>query len=134
MQEKTKKFQPAKVTHKVIGKQGRRLKYDSKTLVIKSELVNSPIHYRYAWARNPMGNIRLSIRFGNEVALPTQRSDNWSNADLLKAYTGKVAVDPGKLSKSENNSLRAALTKEDRRRKIEEARAILKEEKELSAK
>ena len=131
---KDMKFQAAKVSHKVIGKKGRKVQYDNKTLVLSSPLIEEPAHYRYAWGRNPMGNIRLSLRFANEVPLATQRSDNWSNADLLKALTGKKAVDPGKLSKSESNALRAALTKEDMRRKIEEAKAMLKLEKELSSK
>ena len=128
------KFQPAEVSHKIIGKQGRKVKYDNKTLVLKSFLIDKPVHFRYAWARNPMGNIRRSNRFGNEIPLPTQRSDKWSNADLLKAYTGKEASDLGKLSKGDNNSLRAELTKEDQRRKLEAAKALLKAEKELSSK
>ena len=128
------KFQPATVTNKAIGKKGRKIITDPKILVLKSSLITKPAHYRYAWARNPMGNVRLSLRFANEVPLATQRSDKWSNADLLKSLTGKEAADPGKLSKSENNALRAALQKEDQRRKIEEAKALLKLEKELSKK
>ena len=128
------KFQAAKVTHKIIDKKGRKFQYDNKTLVLSSSLINQPVHFRYAWARNPLGNVRLSLRFANEVPLPTQRSDKWSNADLLKALTGKIAADPGKLSKSENNQLKAALMKEDLRRQISEAQALLKHQKEISSK
>ncbi|MEM7391415.1 MAG: hypothetical protein AAF492_03625, partial [Verrucomicrobiota bacterium] len=77
------------------------------------------------WGRNPMGDIQRSVRFGNRVMLPTQRSDTWSNADLLKALTGKDAEDPGHLSRGESNALRAALEQEDQRRKIAEAKALL---------
>ena len=119
------KFQPAMVTHKVIGKNGRTVQYDNTTLVLKSDLVRSPVHYRYAWGRNPMGDIQRSVRFGNTVMLPTQRSDNWSNADLLKTLTEKEAEDQGHLNRGEHNALRAALEKEDQRRKIAEAKTLL---------
>jgi len=121
------KFQPAEVTHKVVGKKGRNVQYDRTVLVLKSALVDKPVHYRYAWGRNPMGDIQRSVRFGNRVMLPTQRSDRWSNADLLKALTGKTAVDPGHLSRGESNALRAALMEEDRRRKLAEAKAVLQQ-------
>lgn len=122
------KFQPAEVTHKVVGKNGRTLQYDRATLVLRSSLVESPIHYRYAWGRNPMGDIQRSVRFGNTVMLPTQRSDDWSNGDLLKALTGKDAVDPGQLSKGENNALEAALANEDQRRRNAKAAALMTED------
>jgi len=121
------KFQPAEVTHKVVGKSGRNVQYDKTVLVLKSALVDKPVHYRYAWGRNPMGDIQRSVRFGNTVMLPTQRSDKWSNADLLKALTGKDAEDPGHLSRGENYALRDALMKEDHRRKLAEARAVLEQ-------
>ncbi len=121
------KFQPAEVMHKVIGKSGRKVQYDKTVLVLKSPLVEKPVHYRYAWGRNPMGDIQRSVRFGNTVMLPTQRSDQWSNADLLKALTGKDAEDPGQLSRGENNQLRAALENEDRRRIVAEAKAVLEQ-------
>ena len=119
------RFQPAEVTHKVVGGSGRKTQYDKTVLVLKSPLVDKPVHYRYAWGRNPMGDIQRSVRFGNRVMLPTQRSDQWSNADLLKALTGITAVNPGQLSRSENNRLRAALAGEDQRRRLAEARAVL---------
>jgi sialate O-acetylesterase len=121
------KFQPAEVTHKVVGKNGRTLQYDRTTLVLSSSLVGNPVHYRYAWGRNPMGDIQRSVRFGNTVMLPTHRSDDWSNGDLLKALTGKDAVDPGRLSQGENNALKAALAKEDQRRRVAEATALIEQ-------
>ena len=67
------KFQPAEVAHKVVGQDGRKLQYDKSTLVLKSLLVSKPVHFRYAWGRNPTGDIQRSVRFGNTVILPTQR-------------------------------------------------------------
>ena len=77
-----------------------------------------------------MGDIQRSVRFGNTVMLPTQRSDTWSNADLLKALTGKDAEDPGQLSRGENNALREALAKEDHRRRLAEAKTLLEHQEE----
>lgn len=128
------KFQPADVTHKVLGKDGRNVKYDKSTLVLTSPLVDKPVHYRYAWGRNPMGDIQRSVRFGNTVMLPTQRSDDWTNADLLKALTGKDAENPLQLSRGENRQLRDALAKEDQRRRIAQARAVLEQERQADAK
>lgn len=129
-----RKFQPAEVTHKVVGRDGRTPQYDRTTLVLSSPLVANPIHYRYAWGRNPMGDIQRSVRFGNTVMLPTQRSDNWSNGDLLKSLTGKDAVDPGRLSNGENNALKAALAKEDQRRRVAEATALIEKHGDAGAK
>jgi len=124
---KDRKFQPATTTYRVIGKDSRgRDKYDTTTLVLKSFLVPNPVHYRYAWARNPMGNVQLA---GNsDIPLPTQRSDYWTNAHLLKALTGQEAEDPLKLSRGEKRQLTDALAREDRRRLIAEAEALLKQE------
>ena len=75
---KDMKFQPATITYRVVGKDSRgRERHDTTALVLKSTLVPEPVHYRYAWARNPMGNIQLA---GNsDIPLPTQRSDDWTN-------------------------------------------------------
>jgi len=122
---KDKKFQLAEVTHKVVGKRGRKPQYDRSTIVLKSPLVDKPVHYRYAWGRNPMGDIQRSVRFGNRVMLATQRSDDWTNADLLKALTGEDADDPLELNRGERRTLQRVLAEEDQRRKIAEAKALL---------
>jgi sialate O-acetylesterase len=126
-----KKFQPAKISNKVIGKKGRSVQYDNTIVVLKSPLVPKPVHYRYAWGRSPMGNIQAR---DGRVPLATQRSDTWTNADLLKALTGKDAEDPGQLSRGEGHALRAALEKEDQRRSIAEAKALLQQEQPDNAK
>jgi len=125
------KFQPAETSNKVIGKKGRSLLYDSTIVILKSPLVPNPAHYRYAWGRSPMGNIQLKYA---RTPLATQRSDTWTNADLLKALTGKDAEDPLQLSRGEGHALRAALEEEDRRRLVAEAKALLEEEQKAGAK
>ena len=34
-----------------------RVEYDKHILVLSNRFVPKPVHYRYAWARNPMGNV-----------------------------------------------------------------------------
>jgi sialate O-acetylesterase len=127
------KFQPARASFRVISKSRRRTTYDTTTLLLTSPLIPEPVHYRYAWGRNPMGNLGFRLRFGVGVPLPTQRSDSWTNVDLLKALTGKDAEDPALLSKGEKRLLSQVLTNEDRRRLVEEAKALLEQEQEASA-
>jgi len=123
------KFQPAKANFRVISKDRRRTKYDNTTLLLTSSLISKPVHYRYAWGRNPMGNLLCK-----SVPLATQRSDSWTNGDLLKTLTGKDPVEPGVLNRGENRQLSQALANEDRRRLVEEAKALLKQEQEAKAK
>ena len=125
------KFQPAQISNKVIGKKGRSLQYDSTILVLKSPLVPEPVHYRYAWGRSPMGNIQAK---SGRIPLATQRSDTWTNAELLKALTGKDAEDPGQLSRGEGHAIRAALIQEDHRRKVAAAKALLEQEQKADEK
>jgi len=72
-----RRFQPAQAEHAVIRQDSRNQPvYDYKTIVLSSPYVASPIHYRYAWARNPMGNLKPRYNFDSSI-LPTQRSDHW---------------------------------------------------------
>lgn len=130
---KDKKFQPATATYRVISKDSRgREKHDKTTLVLKSFLVPNPVHFRYAWGRNPMGNIQLA---GNsDIPLATQRSDDWTNADLLKALTGLEAENPLVLNRGEKRQLTDALAREDQSRLVAEAEAILEQDQAASAK
>jgi len=50
-----------------------RPRYQRNVLVLSSRFVPEPVHYRHAWARNPMSNIVNS----RGVPLATQRSDDW---------------------------------------------------------
>lgn len=129
---KDMKFQPATTTWRVVSKDSRgRKRYDKTTLVLKSFLVPNPVQYRYAWGRNPMGNVQLA---GNtDIPLATQRSDDWTNADLLKALTGEDAKDPLQLDRGEKRQLDDALAGEDLRRRVAEAKALLEQEQAKAA-
>jgi len=115
---KDRKFHPAIADHLVVGKDNRnRDKKDSKTLVLTSPMVPEPLHYRYAWGRNPMGN--LQAQGNTDIPVATQRSDTWPLEEIF--------ID-GKLAKLEGRKIRNELKKIDSERKLKEAEFILKEQ------
>ncbi|MCX7008241.1 MAG: hypothetical protein NTY53_13510, partial [Kiritimatiellaeota bacterium] len=67
---KDRRFYPADVNWFTDGTTGSRNKpqFDHRMLVLSSRFVPEPQHYRYAWARNPLGNIV------NNRAFPSPRS------------------------------------------------------------
>ncbi|MEZ5432646.1 MAG: hypothetical protein R3F31_16030 [Verrucomicrobiales bacterium] len=71
-----RKFHPADAIPLETGKDDRgQPKKDPKALVLSSPMVPNPVHYRYAWARNPLGNLQAA---GNsDIPVATQRSDDW---------------------------------------------------------
>ena len=114
---KDRKFHPANAAHLVTGKDDRnRDKKDQKSLVLSSAMVSKPIHFRYAWGRNPMGN--LQAHHNTDIPVATQRSDTWP---LEEIYLD----DPEKLERLEGRQLKAALRTEDQKRHRKEAESIL---------
>ena len=120
-----KKFQPAEASFLLKGKDAKGKGQEDKTvLVLKSALVPKPVHYRYAWARSPLGNLQAT---GNtDVLFATQRSDTWSMNDSYEALTGKKAKEAGTLDRPEHNEFRKALQAEDMRRRLAEAQDLIK--------
>lgn len=123
-----RKFHPADTTHLVTGKDSRgQPQKDTRVLVLSSPMVPNPIHYRYAWARSPMGNLQAG---GNsDIPVATQRSDNWSMKDVYEALTGKQGESAGSLDRGERSELIEALRAEDLRRRLAEAEALIRENK-----
>ncbi|MDP6635434.1 MAG: sialate O-acetylesterase, partial [Phycisphaerae bacterium] len=120
------KFQAAKAEFPVIGKDSRgRPRRDSSRVTLTSPLVPKPIHYRYAWARNPHANL---VSGRSKLPLATQRSDSWTLSDLYTAYTGKKPTNTiDKLEGNEKGELSKALKAADLQRRLHEARTLLKE-------
>ncbi len=94
-------------------------------IVLSSELVPEPVYFRYAWARNPLENLKSSDNAG--LPFDTQRNDSFSLADMYEIYTGKKTVSPGVISPSESRELVQSLQTEDKKRRIFEARKLLDE-------
>ena len=118
------RFQPARAEHPQTGKDGRgRPQVDQTVLKLSSPLVPAPVHFRYAWGRNPLANLKASNN--DDVPFATQRSDDWTAADMYTLYTGQQPAEPGILHRGEWNALRAALREADQRRRVFEAEQVL---------
>ena len=127
-----RRFYPAEVNYYTDGKRDRRGRpqYKRNMLVLTSPFVPEPKHYRYAWARNPMGNIVN----GRGVPLATQRSDEW----VLEETPIKLPVPKGLDARSRLRWLAGRLKRElalaDMERRVREAEATLAKLKDRFAK
>jgi sialate O-acetylesterase len=116
-----RKFHPALSEHLVTGKDNRgRNQTNKKVLVLSSPMVKSPIHYRYAWARSPLGNLQAERM--TDIPFATQRSDNWSMENVpLGVHEGEIT---GKLNGQQKRKLIETLRKQDLDRILAEADAL----------
>ena len=120
------KFQPALAEQLIIGQDTKNQpKRDLKVLVLRSPHVAKPVHFRYAWGRNPMGNLRVATTHEKDCALAAQRSDTWTMADMYQSYTGKKAAGPVEINGQELADLRKALQAADLARRIADAKALI---------
>ena len=128
-----KKFQPAKAAYFVKGKdRHNRPQHDRRILVLASPLVPEPVHFRYAWGRNPLANLKTSDH--TDIPFATQRSDDWTLEDLYEAYTGEKPQ-AAALDRRERGILHRAMKAEDQRRLLFEAKAfVVEHEKEVEGK
>ena len=119
---KDRKFHPATAVHLETGKNDRgRPRKDQKALVLSSPLVPEPIHYRYAWARSPLGN--LQAHHNTDIPVATQRSDDWPMEHIPLGVLGENP--PAQLDGRQRGQLRNALRAEDLRRRLHEAKALI---------
>ena len=100
-----------------------RVEYEKNILVLTNRFVPAPVHYRYAWARNPMGNV-----VNNQgVALAGQRSDDW----ILEETPVKIAtpkdMPEDAVRRQVGNQLRKELERDDLVRRLKEAEATIAE-------
>ena len=124
----TGSFQPARATWPTsqIGKDGNATdpSIDRKAArCCRVHWCPIPIHFRYAWGRNPLANLQVA---GNkDLPVATQRSDDW---DMGTVPLGVLEVEiEGKLSRAQRNRVLQALRLEDLRRRLAEAEALLLE-------
>ncbi|MBK8098753.1 MAG: hypothetical protein IPK26_16695 [Planctomycetes bacterium] len=122
-----RRFQPADVAYREVGKDDRgRAKFDRKQLVLTSPLVSAPKHFRYGWGRNPLANLQV---LGNkDLPFATQRSDDFGMGEVPLGVLGDGVDGRGELTRQQQNLVREALKREDRRRCIAEAEAVLREQ------
>ncbi len=104
-----------------------RPQYDRSILVLSNRFVPKPLHYRYAWARNPMANIVNS----RGVPLAAQRSDDWILEETpVKLATAKDMPEEA-ARRYIGNQIRKELERDDLERRVKEAEATLAELKPL---
>jgi sialate O-acetylesterase len=124
---KDKRFFPAKARYVVTGKDDRgRDRQDRQKLEIWSDLVAEPVAVRYAWARNPLGNLVNSQHHERILPAPSFRTDDW---DWPEAPFPDRGTPEANEHRQRINALRKQAEESDRRRPIEEAEAILKQAK-----
>lgn len=123
-----RKFHPADVTYFEKGKDNRgRVQYDRRRLILSSPMVNKPIHFRYAWGRNPLANLQAT---GNkDLPFATQRSDDWKMETLPLGVLGDDMSDQvnEKISRADRNRILKALREQDKLRRLKEAEQVLDE-------
>ncbi len=124
---KDKRFYPAEARYVVIGKDNRgRDREDRKQLEVWSDLVPEPVAVRYAWARNPLGNVVNDAHFERILPVPSFRTDNWDWPEAPFAERG--SPEEGK-HRRQLNEMRKQAEEWSRRRPIEHAEAFLKKAK-----
>lgn len=121
------KFQPAKAEFPITSTdENGKVRRDTSRVVLTSPLIPKPVHFRYAWARNPHAS--LVSAWGNKLPIGTQRSDSWTLPDMYQAYTGKAPINgTGKLEREEIAELRRALIAADLERRLHEAKEFLEQ-------
>ncbi len=112
-----RRFHPAVVRYHSDGVDAKKQPILKKNvLVLSSPQVPQPVHYRYAWARNPMANLVSPF----QIPLPAQRSDDWVLEETPTRFPG-----------GDDRRLRGLLMKEleliDLERRVREAEAALAE-------
>ena len=77
---KDKKFYPAQAEYLITGKDERnRDILDKTTVVLSCKKVNKPVAARYAWARNPLGNLVNGPHNERTIPVPSFRTDDWDD-------------------------------------------------------
>ncbi len=120
-----RRFHPADATYAEVGKDERgQPRFDQRQLVLRSPLVPAPQHFRYAWGRSPLGNLQAT---GNkDLPFPSQRSDDWDMGEVPLGVLGDDWNPQVPLTGAQRNRVLQELRKEDLRRRIAEAEAVLR--------
>ncbi len=120
-----RRFQPALAQWLEVNDRNDRPQKNRRVLVLSSSLVPAPVHFRYAWARNPMGNLQSADH--NDLPFATQRSDRWRMEEVPLGVLGEEQVEPGRPTRAQRARIQKALQGEDLRRRLAEARALLEQ-------
>jgi hypothetical protein len=114
-------FYPAKAEYvKVENEKGQKVN-DKKRVVVWNELVVDPLALRYAWARNPLGNLVSDA--DRIIPVPLFRTDHWDypEAPYLSGEFEAYRIKQKKLQQEAEELARIRI--------IQEAEILLKEKK-----
>jgi sialate O-acetylesterase len=124
-----RRFQPAEANWQVTGKdKNNRPQTDRRTLVLTSPHVPEPIHFRYAWGRNPMANLQSADH--NDLPFATQRSDDWKMEAVPEKYVGNDSVPPKDDLRRIKRLAQRDLRLDDLQRRLKEAETFIEENQE----
>ena len=117
-----RRFHPATVDFLETGKDDRgRPQRDTKVLVLSSPLVPAPVHFRYAWARSPMGN--LQVARNSDIPFAPHRSDDWPMEEIpLEVMSAAASNVPERQRRA---LVEKVLRRVDLERRLHEARALI---------
>ena len=116
------RFHPAQVSYAIIGKDNRgRDREDRKTLEVWSDLVEAPVAVRYAWARNPLGNLVNGQHHERILPVPSFRTDDWDWPEAPFGPEGRGQT--GRL----RAEMRKQATEQNQKRRLREVRLLLKQ-------
>ncbi len=121
-------FQMAEVNYYTDGSKDNRNRpvYKKNVLVLSSPLVPNPVHYRHAWARNPLTNICSP----QSIPLATVRSDDWRLEETPAKLERPDDWDDQRFTRWAAGQQKQALKFDDTARRIHEAEATIEELKE----
>ena len=124
-----RRFQPADAVYLEKGRDRiNRPQLDKRVLVLSSPLVARPIHFRYAWGRNPMGNLQSTDQ--NDLPYAAQRSDDWKMEEVPVAFPIDASTPLRDQARRIRNEALKALRLEDLRRRLEEAQTFIDQNQE----
>jgi sialate O-acetylesterase len=119
---KDRRFYPADVQWYTDSVDDRnRPRYQRNVLVLSSPFVPDPVHYRHAWARNPISNLVN----GRGVPLATQRSDDWVLEETPEKIATPENMPQDAARRYVGNQIRKELELADIERRIREAEATI---------
>jgi sialate O-acetylesterase len=116
-----RRFYPAVIRYLTIEEAKGKPVEDRKVLVLSSPHVSKPVHYRHAWARNPLTNLTNS----RQIPLPTLRSDDWIMEETPLVFPAAAGANPAASQRAAANFLRKELQLGDTQRRIQDARLTL---------
>lgn len=118
------RFQPARAEWFTGPDKQNQPRQDRSVIVLTSPMVPEPVYFRHAWGRNPLANLKSTDH--TDLPFPTVRNDTFTIADMYEIYVGKKSTSPHELDRREQGELARALRAEDLKRRIAEARELLK--------